>query len=78
MWPVEFYETLKSDADYICHDGHWSEAFGYGISKELAERFAKDFRGRTSVTIGNFYSVIQGLVKAIELAGSIDNKKLDL
>lgn len=76
MWPNEFYEALGSDADYITHDGHWSEAYGYGLSKELAERYKKEFGGRTSVTIGNFYSIVQALAQAIEEAGSLDSKRV--
>jgi branched-chain amino acid transport system substrate-binding protein len=76
LWPVEFYDALKSDADYIVSDGHWSEALGYGVSKELGSRFRKQFGGKTSVTIGNFYSIVQALAQAIEEAGSIDGKKV--
>lgn len=76
FWPVEFYKTLGADADYIVMDGFWGEAFGYGISKELGDRFRKDFNGATSVTVGLFYAVVQTLEKAIEEAGTIEGKKV--
>jgi len=77
FWPVEFREALGSDSDYIVSDGHWAEALGYGISKELGERFRAEFgEGHSSVTIGNFYSIVQALAQAIEKAGSVDATKV--
>jgi len=76
FWPVEFAETLGPDSDYIVHDGHWPETLGYGRSAEIAAKFAEDFNGATSVTIGNFYSLVEALAQAIEVAGSIDGAKV--
>jgi branched-chain amino acid transport system substrate-binding protein len=77
FWPVEFGEALGEDADYIVSDGHWAEALGAPGSKELGESYRKEF-GKTkySVTLGNFYSLVQHLAQAIEAAGSIDNAKV--
>lgn len=75
-WPNEFYEALGNNADYICHDGHWSPAYGYGRSKELDSRYRKAFGGKTSPTIGNFYSLVEVLAQAIEAAGSLDSRKV--
>jgi branched-chain amino acid transport system substrate-binding protein len=76
FWPVEFAEALGPDSDYILHDGHWPEALGYGKSAEIAAKFKEDFDGATSVTIGNFYSLVEALAQAIEEAGSIDPTKV--
>jgi len=75
FWPIEFYAALGADADYLVSDAHWSEALGYGRSAELAERFRTEF-GKTSVTIGNFYSLVEALAQAIEQAGSLDSAKV--
>lgn len=77
FWPIEFGEALGKDANYIISDGHWAEALGDPGSKELGDKFRAQF-GPTkySVTIGNFYSLVQALAQAIEAAGSIDNKKV--
>lgn len=77
FWPIEFGEALGKDADYIVSDGHWAEALGAPGSKELGEKYRAEF-GPTkySVTIGNFYSLVQHLAQAIEKAGSIDNAKV--
>ena len=77
FWPVEFMEALGPDSDYMVSDGHWAEALGYGISKELGDRFRAKFgKGRSSVTVGNFYSIVQALAQAIEQAGSVDSTKV--
>jgi branched-chain amino acid transport system substrate-binding protein len=76
FWPVEFAETLGPDSDYIVHDGHWAEGLGYGKSAEIAAKFAAEFNGATSVTIGNFYSLVEALAQAIEVAGSTDSAKV--
>jgi branched-chain amino acid transport system substrate-binding protein len=77
FWPIEFGETLGKDADYLVSDGHWAEALGAPGSKDLGEKYRAQF-GKTkySVTIGNYYSMVQHLVQAIGLAGSIDNVKV--
>ncbi|HJX13272.1 MAG TPA: amino acid ABC transporter substrate-binding protein [Dehalococcoidales bacterium] len=77
FWPIEFGEALGADADYLVSDGHWAEALGAPGSKELGEKYRAQF-GKTkySVTIGNFYSLVQHLAQAIEAAGSLDNAKV--
>ena len=77
FWPIEFGEALGKDADYIVSDGHWAEALGAPGSKALGKKYRAEF-GKTkySVTIGNFYSLVQHLAQAIEAAGSIDNVKV--
>jgi branched-chain amino acid transport system substrate-binding protein len=77
FWPIEFGEALGKDADYIISDGHWAEALGAPGSKELGEKYRAEFGStKYSVTIGNFYSLVQHLVQAIQKAGSIDNAKV--
>jgi branched-chain amino acid transport system substrate-binding protein len=77
FWPIEFGEALGKDADYIVSDGHWAEALGAPGSKELGEKYRAEFGStKYSVTIGNFYSLVQHLAQAIEKAGSIDNTKV--
>ena len=74
FWPIEFGETLGKDADYLVSDGHWAEALGAPGSKELGDKYRAEFGAtKYSVTIGNYYSMVQHLVQAIEEAGSIDN-----
>ena len=77
FWPIEFGEALGKDANYIVSDGHWAEALGAPGSKELGNRYRAQFGStKYSVTIGNFYSLVQALAQAIEIAGSIDNNKV--
>jgi len=77
FWPIEFGEALGKDSDYIISDGHWAEELGAPGSKELGNKYRAEY-GKTkySVTIGNFYSLVQHLAQAIEKAGSIDNAKV--
>ena len=77
FWPIEFGEALGKDADYIVSDGHWAEALGAPGSKELGKKYRAEFGStKFSVTIGNFYSLVQHLAQAIEKAGSIDSAKV--
>ncbi len=77
FWPIEFGEALGKDSDYIISDGHWAEALGAPGSKELGDKYRAEFGStKYSVTIGNFYSLIQHLAQAIEAAGSLDNTKV--
>jgi branched-chain amino acid transport system substrate-binding protein len=77
FWPIEFGESMGKDADYIVSDGHWAEALGAPGSKELGDKYRAQFGAtKYSVTIGNFYSLVQGLAQAIEAAGSLDNTKV--
>jgi branched-chain amino acid transport system substrate-binding protein len=75
FWPREFQESLGKDANYIIHDGFWSDKFGAPGAKELQERFEKEF-GRDSVTIGLSYANPQILAMAIEKAGSFKSEKV--
>jgi branched-chain amino acid transport system substrate-binding protein len=77
FWPVEFRDALGADSDYVVSDGHWAEALGQPGSKDLGDRFRAEFgKDKTSVTIGNFYSIVQALAMAIEAAGSLDSAKV--
>jgi branched-chain amino acid transport system substrate-binding protein len=77
FWPIEFGEALGKDANYMISDGHWAEALGAPGSKELGDKYRAKFGAtKYSVTIGNFYSLVQALAQAIEKAGSIDSKKV--
>jgi branched-chain amino acid transport system substrate-binding protein len=77
FWPIEFGEALGKDADYIVSDGHWAEALGAPGSKELGDKYRAEFGAtKYSVTIGNFYSLVQALAQAIEKAGSVDSAKV--
>ena len=56
-------------------DGFWSKEYPYSISRELGERYYKDFN-KDSVTIGVFYSQAMILFEAIEMAGTVDGAKV--
>ena len=75
FWPTEFYTGLGKDADYIIHDGFWSESLPYGISAELGKRFIATF-GMDSVNIGLFYANPWVLKQAIEAAGTLKGQKV--
>jgi len=75
FWPTEFYTGLGKDADYIIHDGFWSESLPYGISAELGKRFIATF-GMDSVNIGLYYANPWVLKQAVEQAGSLDSAKV--
>ncbi len=77
FWPIEFGEALGKDANFIISDGHWAEALGAPGSKALGDKYRAQFGAtKNSVTIGNFYSLVQALVQAIEKAGTLDNTKV--
>ena len=75
MWPTEFLKAMGKDANYVVHDGFWSEKNGAPGSKELGERYRKEF-GKDSVSIGQDYANVQMLAMAIEKAGSLDSAKV--
>jgi branched-chain amino acid transport system substrate-binding protein len=75
LWPREFEQAMGKDANYIIHDGFWSDKAGNPGEKELQERFVKKF-GRDSVSVGLSYANPQILAMAIERAGSIDPAKV--
>ena len=75
FWPTEFVEDLGTDANYIIHDGFWTEKSGAPGAKELGERFRKQFK-RDSVSVGLYYANPQILAMAIEKAGSYKSEKV--
>lgn len=75
FWPTEFASTMGKDANYVIHDGFWSENSGNPGAKDLGERFKKHF-GRDSVNVGLYYANPQVLAMAIERAGTIDSAKV--
>jgi branched-chain amino acid transport system substrate-binding protein len=75
FWAREFEQGLGKDANYVIHDGFWSDKYGAPGSKELQERFVKQFK-RDSTSIGIFYANPQILAMAIEKAGSIESEKV--
>jgi len=75
FWPREFEQAMGKDANYVIHDGFWSDTLGHPGSKELQERFIKEF-GYDSVSVGLSYSNPQVLAQAIERAGSLDAGKV--
>lgn len=74
-WTGEFHDALGPDSDYVMTDGFWSSHYPFTGSKELGERFEKEF-GKDSVTVGAFYANAQVLTRAIEKAGSTDAAKI--
>ena len=72
FWPVDFYKALGTDAEYIGHDGFWSETFPFPYAKELGAAFTADHNGATSNSIGLYYAAVQILAAAIEKAGTAD------
>ncbi len=75
LWPTEVVKALGEDADYIMHDGFWSENNGQAGSRDLGQRFRKQF-GKDSVNAGHHYANVQILTMAIERAGAIDSAKV--
>jgi branched-chain amino acid transport system substrate-binding protein len=74
-WTSDFANSLGKDAEYVLADGFWSEDFPYPGSKELGERYFKQFNKR-SVSIGLYYALCQILWEAIEKAGTLDGQKI--
>ena len=75
FWPTEFLKAMGDNADYIIHDGFWSENCGAPGAKELGQRYIAKF-GKDSVSIGLHYATIQILAQAIEKAGSYQSDKV--
>lgn len=74
-WAGEFWKALAGDAQYVLCDGFWSMDFPFEGSKELGERYYKDF-GKYSVSAGATYALCQILFQAIEFAGTLDGAKV--
>ena len=72
FWPVDFYTALGSDAEYIGHDGFWSELLPFPYSKELGAAFTADHPGATSNSVGLYYAAVQILAMALEKAGTAE------
>jgi len=75
FWPTEFLKAMGKDADYVIHDGFWSENSGNPGAKELGQRYTKQF-GRDSVSVGFHYATVQILAMAVERAGSFDSARV--
>jgi len=75
FWPSEFVKAMGKDADYVIHDGFWSENLGTPGAKELGQRYEKEF-GKSSVSAGYHYATLQILATAIERAGSFDSARV--
>ena len=71
FWPREFEQAMGPDANYIIHDGFWSDTLGHPGSDKLQKAFIKEF-GYDSVSVGLSYSNPQVLAMAIERAGTLD------
>ena len=74
-WSNEFWTALGSDAEGVMLDGFWSPENGYPGSKELGEKFYKDFK-YYSVSAGYYYATADVLWQAIEKAGTLDSLKV--
>jgi len=75
FWPREFEQGIGKDANYVIHDGFWSDKSGAPGAEELQERFVKQFK-RDSVSVGLSYANPQILAMAIEKAGSFKSEKV--
>jgi len=75
FWTTEFAADLGNDANYILHDGFWTEKSGAPGAKELGERFRKEFN-KDSVSVGLYYANPQIMAMAIEKAGSYKSEKV--
>lgn len=75
FWNREFEGAMGKDANYVIHDGFWSDKLGAPGAKELQQKFIKAF-GYDSVSVGLSYANPQILAMAIERAGSIDSAKV--
>ncbi len=72
FWPVDFYKALGTNAEYIGHDGFWSETLPYPYAKELGAAFSAEHGGATSNSIGLYYAAVQILAQALEKAGTAE------
>jgi branched-chain amino acid transport system substrate-binding protein len=75
FWTREFEGALGKDANYIIHDGFWSDKLGAPGAQKLQKAFIKAF-GYDSVSVGLSYSNVQVLAQAIEKAGSLEAAKV--
>ena len=75
FWNREFEGAMGKDANYVIHDGFWSDKLGAPGAKELQQKFVKAF-GYDSVSVGLSYSNPQILAMAIERAGTLDPGKV--
>jgi branched-chain amino acid transport system substrate-binding protein len=75
FWTREFEKAMGGDADYIIHDGFWSDKMGAPGAKRLQQQFIKAF-GYDSTSVGLSYANPQILAMAIERAGSFESAKV--
>ena len=71
-WPSQLPTALGADANYVGHDGFWSEDLGYPGDTQLGQEYAASHNGDSSVSIGLSYAVAQVLFQAIANANSTD------
>jgi len=76
FWPMEYAKALGADANYVLHDGFWHPDEGFPMGKELADAYAKEFNGESTLIAGLPYADVQVLAMAIERAGSTDPAKV--
>jgi branched-chain amino acid transport system substrate-binding protein len=70
-WPIETWNALGKDAEYICSDGFFYPTMPYSGVKELWDAFYSHF-GKFSVGgPGPHYACVQMLCQAIEKAGTL-------
>jgi branched-chain amino acid transport system substrate-binding protein len=74
-WAADFYKALGRDADYIFCDGFWSMDYPFRGASELGKRYYQE-HGRYSVSAGMYYALCQILWQAIEMAETLDSRRV--
>lgn len=75
FWPSQFINSLGENANYVIHDGFWTERNDQPGSARVGKLYREE-HGKDSVSVGLYYANVQVLAKAIEKAGSIDSTKV--
>ncbi|MCF8094680.1 MAG: amino acid ABC transporter substrate-binding protein [Desulfobacteraceae bacterium] len=75
FWPSEFINTLGENANYVIHDGFWTERNKQPGAARLGKLYREE-HDKDSVSVGLYYANVQVLAEAIEKAGSIDSRKV--
>jgi branched-chain amino acid transport system substrate-binding protein len=74
---ADFWKALGKSAQGVCYTTIWHPECGYPGAKELAESFTKETGQSYSTHLVNSYAATQVLLKAIEVAGTLDRDAIN-
>jgi branched-chain amino acid transport system substrate-binding protein len=72
----EFYDTLKSTAEYVYGATQWEPGLDYPGNREFVERYTSEFKREPSYFAASGYAGCLVFVEGVQRAGSLDADKI--